>query len=357
MIANLDKIRNQWLMENDDQNRILEILNRPLIAVAYFVVAMAVIPLNDSIIKLMSDRFSIFQILAIRAAIALFFLMLFPIVWSSLTKLSLKTWLKILARGMCLVGAMLFFFLPLATLGLAEVTAIFFTAPLIISVLSVPLLGEQLGPFRIAAVIFGMIGTLIIVKPGSSDFQLAYLMPIASAVSYSAFQLITRYLRNEVAVPAMVAAQNMIYLAVGALGVLCLYLFAPIVPDGEIWGFLLRGWQTPNWSEFGLLCIAAFIVLNLSIASTNAYTSVEATYVAPFEYVAMPMAVLWGIVFWGDWPDLSSWIGIVLILLSGIAMIYREYTRQKTIASSVSMRAAIATGIAPLDDEVGKGDG
>ncbi len=337
-------------MTNNDQNSFIDIMAKPSVAIGFFIFAMAIIPLNDSLIKLMSGRLSIFEIMAIRAAIALFIVMLVPITWSSIAKISFTTWLKLLGRGFCLVGAMLFFFLPLATLSLADTTAIFFTAPLIISLMSVPLLGEKLGVYRIFAVVCGLIGVLIIVKPGSSNFELAFLLPVASAISYSAFQLITRYIRNEAEVAAMVAAQNLIYLVTGLLGVLFILTFNPQIPEGQIWQFLLRPWQTPTWTEIGYLIVTAFIVLNLSVASTNVYSNVEATYVAPFEYIALPMAVMWGIIMWNDWPDLTSWIGIGLILSSGIFMIYRENYRQKTLVSSIPMRASVTNATAPIDD-------
>ena len=341
-------------MQETDQNSFLTLMARPTIAVGFFIFAMAVIPLNDSLIKLMSDRLSIFEIMAIRAAIALTIVLLVPFTWRSIAKLNLITWLKLLGRGFCLVGAMLFFFLPLATLSLADTTAIFFTAPLIISLMSVPLLGEKLGVYRIMAVVVGLIGVLIIVKPGSNKFELAYLLPLASAISYSAFQLITRYIRNEAEVAAMVAAQNLIYLLTGLVGVTFIFVFNPQIPDGQIWQFLLRPWEEPTWTELGLLTVTAVIVLNLSVASTNVYSNVEATYVAPFEYIALPMAVMWGIIMWNDWPDLASWIGIGMILASGIFMIYRENYRQKTVVSAIPMRASVTNATAPIDENLGR---
>ena len=338
------------LMSINETNSAQNVMQRPAIAVGYFIFAMALIPLNDSLIKWMSSSLSIFQIMAVRAAIALSLALLLPVTWKSLAKMTFKTWLKILGRGFCLVGAMLFFFLPLATLSLADTTAIFFTAPLLISIMSVPLLGEKLGIYRIIAVICGLIGVLIIVKPGSSSFQLAYLLPVASAISYAAFQIITRYIRNEAEVAAMVAAQNMIYLLTGILGVTLIFALQPEIPDGDIWQFLLRPWQAPSLQEYGFFIVTAVIVLNLSVASTNVYSNVEATYVAPFEYIALPMAVLWGIVMWDDWPALSSWAGIALILSGGIFMIYRENKRDKTLVSSIPMRASVTNATAPIDD-------
>ncbi|MEM9332963.1 MAG: DMT family transporter [Pseudomonadota bacterium] len=327
----------------------MEFIARPTVAIVFFVFAMALIPLNDSLIKLMSGTMSVFQILGLRAVISLSLVLLVPLAFTSVLQLKPATVLKLTIRGFCLVGAMLFFFLPLATLSLAEVTAIFFTAPLLISVLSVPVLGEKLGVFRISAVIIGMVGVLIIVRPGSEGFQISYLMPIASAASYAAFQIITRYIRNEAPVIAMVAVQNFIYLVTGMIGMLAIFLLSPEVPDNPIGGFLLRGWTNPSLTELIYLALAGVIVLNLAFASTNVYSNVEASLVAPFEYVALPMAVLWGIIIWGDWPALNAWIGMTMILGAGIFMIYRENLRNREIVSSVPMRSA-ATNTVNVDE-------
>ncbi|MEM7068778.1 MAG: DMT family transporter [Pseudomonadota bacterium] len=325
----------------------MEVVSRPTVAIALFVFAMALIPLNDSLIKLMSDKMSIFQILGLRAGISLAILALIPATIPAVIKLAPKTWLKLFVRSICLVGAMLFFFLPLASLSLAEVSAIFYTAPLLISVLSVPILGERLGIYRISAIFVGLAGVIFIVKPGSDGFQLSYLMPIASALSYAAFQIITRYIRNEAPVIAMVAVQNIVYFSAGIIGVALIFLLKPQIPDDPISGFLMRGWTTPGTIEIIYLGVAGVFVLNLAFCSTNVYSNVEATLVAPFEYIALPMAVFWGIMIWGDWPDLNAWVGISMIIGSGIFLIYRENRKNREVASSAPMRSA-ATNTARL---------
>jgi len=324
-------------------------ITRPGVAIVLFMFGMALIPLNDSLIKLMSGRFSVFEILAVRSAFALLIIMAIPVTLKTLSQLSLRSWIVLGGRGVCLVLAMLLFFLPLATLGLAEVTSIFFTAPLLISVFSVPLLGEKLGIYRIIAVLAGLAGVLLIVQPGGERFQLAYLMPVGSAVAYAAFQLITRYLRNEAELLAMVAVQQIVYLLTGVAGVILIFAFQPEIPPGEVWGFLLREWTRPELQDLVYLAIASVVVLNLAFVSTNVYRNVEATLVAPFEYTALPMAVLWGILIWGDWPLPTAWAGMGLILAGGIFMIYRENRNDTDIASSLPMRSAV-TNKASQDD-------
>jgi len=328
------------------------LFSRPAIAVSYFIFAMMLIPLNDAFIKVMSSSLSIFEIMGLRSLFSSAMVLLLPGAIVSLIKIDFKTIITLCIRSLCLVMAMLFFFLPLATLSLAETTAIFFTAPLLISLLSVPLLGEKLGVYRMFAVVTGMIGVLIIVQPGTDRFQLAYIMPIMSAVSYASFQLITRYIRGRAEVVAMVSVQNLTYFFVGFIGVGFIYIFEPNVPDGEIWSFLLRQWETPDLEQFILLFVGACILLNLAFASSNVYSNVEATFVAPFEYIALPMAVLWGIVIWGDWPNITTWIGIICILSGGIIMVYRENRQSKAVSSSVPMRASAANASADIDPSI-----
>lgn len=326
----------------------MEFIARPRIALAFFMFAMAMIPLNDAFIKLMSDHLSIFQILSMRAFFTVALLACMPGAVKELIALSGLTFLKLALRGICLVGAMLFFFLPLSVLSLAEVTAIFFTAPLLISLLSVPILGEKLGIYRITAVLIGLAGVLVIVRPGGDGFKAAYLMPILSAFSYASFQIITRYMRNEAPIISMVFVQNIIYLLAGLVGLfITLQLPTPETSDGVI-GFLMRGWVTPYAYEYLFFAVGGVIVLTLSFASTNVYSNVEATYVAPFEYVALPTAVLWGIIIWSDWPDATTWLGTFLILSGGLFMVYRENKLNKTIASQAPMRAS-ATSAAEVD--------
>jgi drug/metabolite transporter (DMT)-like permease len=90
------------------------------------------------------------------------------------------------------------------------------------------------------------------------------------------------------------------------------------------------------------IIICAFSVLMLSITSSHAYRTVEASLLAPFEYVAIPFSIFWGIVIFGDWPSSLSWIGMSLILFGGIYAIYREKVREVEIISKVPMPASAA---------------
>jgi drug/metabolite transporter (DMT)-like permease len=100
------------------------------------------------------------------------------------------------------------------------------------------------------------------------------------------------------------------------------------------------------------IIICAISVLMLSITSSHAYRTVEASLLAPFEYVAIPFSIFWGIAIFGDWPSNLSWIGMSFILFGGIYAIYRERVREVEIISKVPMPASAAMYQKPnFDDE------
>ena len=119
----------------------------------------------DALIKLMSEDVPLGQIVAIRAVITLGLLGIFSHSLRSMFVLPARVFWLFFARGMCLVLAMVLFFVSLGSLPLASVIAIFFVSPLIITFLSVPLLGEKIGLHRLTAVIAGMLGVLFIIQP------------------------------------------------------------------------------------------------------------------------------------------------------------------------------------------------
>ncbi len=332
----------------------MDFITRPVIALILFVITISLAPLNDALVKLMSDRFSVFEILGVRAACSCAILAVIPATWHSLSHLQFRTFLILCFRGFCLVGAMLFFFLPLSVLSLAEVTAIFYTSPLMISLFSVPVLGERLGIYRSMAIVAGLVGAIIIIQPGGQNFQLAYIMPLFSALSYASYQLVTRYMKNQANLMAMVTVQNIVYLFAGFAGVAVIAMVNPSAPAAGVLGFLMRPWNTPAFWDFFLLAVTGVLVLSLSFGSTNAYRNVEATIAAPFEYTALPMAILWGIIIWGEWPAPSAWAGITLILSAGLFMIYRENVRNRTVVSSTPLRSGATTMLSAEEAEAAR---
>jgi drug/metabolite transporter (DMT)-like permease len=327
-------------------------ISTPFFALGLLTIAMGIIPLNDALIKLMSKDVPLGEIVAIRAVFTLSLLGIFSHSLRSMLALPARVFWLFFARGMCLVLAMVLFFVSLGSLPLASVIAIFFVSPLIITVLSVPLLGEKIGWHRLTAVISGMLGVLFIIQPGGLEFQIETLLVLGAALSYAVFQIWTRRLKTVGNLAGMVAVQHVCYLAVGLIFT-AINFISPIDYSGNpTVDFLLRSPTVMSYTHIFYVVICSFSVLLLSFASSNAYRSVEASLIAPFEYVAIPLGVVWGILIWNEWPDKMALIGIVMILAGGLYTLYRENIKSVDVITSTPMRAtaAIAKSEDCMDD-------
>jgi S-adenosylmethionine uptake transporter len=313
---------------------------RPMVALGLLALGMAIIPLNDAFIKLMSDRLPLAEIAFIRGVFALALIILFGRGVSALRALPASVFWQFFGRGMCLVLAMALYFVPLGTLPLPTVISIFFVSPLLITLLSVPLLGEKIGIHRVLSVCLGLCGVLLIIRPGTADFRIESVIVFGAALSYALFQIWTRRLKGAGSLSAMVTVQQICYIT-AALPVLAINAVWPREPSANVsLDFLLRAPEMPTGQDMMFLGFCTLAVLFLSVASSNAYRSVEASIIAPFEYTAIPFAVIWGILIWNEWPDALSWGGMAMILAGGFYTIYRERARDVEVMTGAPMPAS-----------------
>ena len=216
------------------------------------------------------------------------------------------------------------FFLGLAALPLAEGVAIFFISPMVITIFSVIFLKETVGPRRWLAIILGLIGVIIMLRPGTEAFQFSAILPLMAAFGYATLHMLTRYIGRTESAAAMSFYIQITFIFVSIL-------FGLILGDGRYSGgsdpsleFLFREWCWPNINDYYILvAIGAASALGGFFIS-QAYRVSEAAFVAPFEYIALPMAIVWGVLVFGEWPDIVSYLGIALIIGSGLYMIWRE---------------------------------
>ena len=281
--------------------------------------------INDVTVKLLSGDYALHQIILIRSIIGMAVLMavIVPIEggWAVLRT---KRPLMHMFRGVCLVFANMAFFLALAALPLADAVAIFFVSPLIITIFSIVFLGEKVGPRRWIAVGIGLVGVIFMVRPGSASFQLAALLPLVAAVSYAGLQTLTRKIGGTEKAGTLTFYIQVTFIFVGVL----MGLF---VSDGRFAGtgdpsldFLLREWVWPTLADWWILLILGVSSTFAGYFISQAYRLCEAGLAAPFEYVAMILAIIWGVIVFGEWPDAIAWLGISLIISGGLFMLWRE---------------------------------
>ena len=290
--------------------------------------AVSIFSTQDMAIKWLSGGYPLHQIVFIRAAVAIVvtLLVLVPLE-GGYRNLRSKRWRLHLLRGTAIVVGNMCFFTGLASLPFAETVAIFFTAPLIITVLAVPVLGEKLSWRRTSAVLVGLLGALIIIRPGGETFQYAAMLPLVAAFAYSCMQMMTRKLGMAEKASVMAFYIQLMFLLASST-------FWLIAGDGRFASgddpsvqFLLRAWVWPSGGDMAIMCAVGFFNAFGGYMISQGYRVSEAGLVAPFEYIAIPLSVFWSLFLFKEAPDFWAWVGIALVCGAGLYVAYREGRR------------------------------
>ena len=280
---------------------------------------------NDIAIKYFTDSMPLHEVVLFRAIIALIFTLAFflPLEGGWVALKTRRPLLHILG-GFCLVLANLCFFSALATIQLANASAIFFVAPLLITALSAIILKEQVGFRRWFALLVGMIGVLFIIKPGSINFEWALLLPLFAALAYSVKNIITRNMGlSERAVTMSFYLHLTFIISCACMGLLFGNGKFDVSEDPAL-QFIFRSWVIPTEDMILVIFLAGISSALGGYFISQAYRHSAASLVAPFEYSTLPLAVFWGYFLWSELPDFFSSIGIILIMGSGIFVALRE---------------------------------
>lgn len=304
-------------------------------AIACVLAGVGAISINDVLIKQLSGGYPLHQMVFIRSAIGIVFSLMLVQIEGGFAILRTRTPGLHLLRGGLVVISNLTYFAALAVIPLAEATALFFVAPLMITLLSIPLLGEKVGPLRLAAVSVGFCGVVLMMRPWASETdvpRLVLFLPVLAALTYALNQILTRRLGASTRASAMAVYIQGIFLIVsmGFFVVAGDGRYAVGVENGSLL-FLLRAWIWPEgtdrWLFLGLGLNSAII----GFALAQAYRLADAAVVAPFEYIGLPLAIFWGWVIWGEVPVPVVWIGSALILGSGLFVFVREKFKSRRL--------------------------
>jgi drug/metabolite transporter (DMT)-like permease len=283
---------------------------------------------NDMAIKFLSGDYALHQVILLRSLVALVVIVgvVMPLT-GGLRQLGTRRIGAHLLRGGFVFISNMAFFAALAAIPIAEATAIFFVSPMIIAIFSVIFLREFVGPWRWGAILLGLLGVIVIIRPGSDAFQLVALLPLLAATAYAALHIFTR--RMAVTESAATMALYIQLTMPSASAVIGLFIGNGRF-DGSVdpsMAFLTRAWIWPQPQDWVILVITGLGSGLGGYLISQAYRLCEAALVAPLEYVALPMAVFWGLVVFGEWPDSISWVGMFLIATAGLVMVWRETRR------------------------------
>ena len=274
-------------------------------AIFYNLLAWAILPFMDTIAKYLSSDLSFFQITWARYFFTVLFTLPFMffffrknLTWSTQPKLQIF-------RGLTLLSANILFFYSISIISMAKALTLAFVAPLITTALSPIFLGEKVGVRRWSAVIIGFVGSLIVIQPGFIEFNLASISALGTGFFYGIYLVITRKLHSS-------DSPLLTLLLTGVVGAVLASFFVPVV------------WINPTFNQWSLLALMGifaclghlFLILSLKYA--------DASKLAPFGYFEIVTNVILGYYFFGDFPHHWTWVGLAIIVCSGIYISLRE---------------------------------
>jgi len=274
-------------------------------AISYNLLAWAILPFMDTIAKYLSTELSFFQITWARYFFTVFFTLPFMffffrrnLTWTTQPKLQIF-------RGLTLFFANVLFFYSISVISMAKALTLAFVAPLITTALSSIFLGEKVGFRRWSAVIIGFVGSLIVIRPGFIEFNLATIAALGTGFFYGIYLVITRKLHSS-------DSPLLTLLLTGVVGAVIGSFIVPIV------------WVNPTFNQWSLLALMGifaclghlFLILSLRYA--------DASKLAPFGYFEIVTNVILGYYFFSDFPHYWTWFGLTIIICSGIYISFRE---------------------------------
>ena len=267
---------------------------------------------QDAITKHLISSLSVVQLMFVRYL----FFALFALFYAS-RKMRLRQafrshWPKLqILRGLLICGEMALFAFSLRYLGIAEMHTIFACFPLLITVLSVPLLGEQVGWRRWLAVSIGFVGTLIIIQPGSGVFSPYAMIALACAFMFAIYNIITRKVSREDSLET-----SLMYF--GLVGFAVTLLAAPFF------------WQSMSNTEILWLLLISIISIFSHLLLIRSLELAPAVILQPFNYFILVWAMIIGYSFYGEILETTTLVGASLVIGSGIYIARREYLVART---------------------------
>ena len=275
------------------------------LGIALMVLAVGLFTTMDALVKSLGGTYPTIEIVFFRGIFALVPLAMFILPKGSLAALRTTRPLAHALRAVVGLLSLSAFFYAYIYLPLADVIAISFAAPLFVTALSVPLLGERVGARRWAAVLVGFAGVLVMARPAGGVLHPAALVALGGTVGYALVMIFVRKMSRTETSTAIVFY----------------YSITSALIAGAILPFQ---WVAPTMPDLMALIAVGLVGGGAQIAMTNAFRLADVSIVAPFDYTGMIWAAILGYAVWGDVPGPNIWIGVAIVTASGLYILRRE---------------------------------
>ena len=292
--------------------------------IGFLLLAMLIGSTQAAAVKWIGGNYSVLEIVTFRSLVALPITVLFFRLEGSKGLPTTNQHITQYVRGFFLFLSYTTYMMGLAALPLASVESLRFSGPLMITILSVFMLAEKVEWQRWLALVIGFSGILLIIQPGSTQFNEGSLFVLTSVLFYALTVILTRKMNAADSSATMAYFSVWVYL-------ISAFVFSPLAAAvGEIpnahpsVAFLFHAWTMPTVLDFSIMAGLGLIWSLWAYFMTRAYSIAQASVIAPFEYVSLPISILWGFLFWHEIPTLLTIAGAALTLASGMFILYLD---------------------------------
>lgn len=307
------------------------------LGIYYLVSGMFVFVFQDIIIKLLSEKVNLFQILFIRSILTITLVLLFLKISKQTKLLSTSNPIIIAIRSLTFFVGFTLFYYAQSQMPVANALTLFYVSPFFITILSMFVLGEKIDLGHWVIIILGFSGVYFITNPNFQEFNYINLLPVLCAMFYGVFMVLTKkYSTTES------SFAQLFYLSLGSL--LASGILGLIVGDGNFFSnnsvsmnYMLREWNFTNTGDIVLIVISALCGCIGSFLLISAYRIGNPSRITPFEYSGLIPTIMLGYLIWDDIPTKNTWIGILIIIGCGLYLFYRQNSfSDKSLKKSIN---------------------
>ncbi len=278
------------------------------------VAAMAYLPGIDAFAKSLADELPTLQIAFARFAFQSVMMTAAILAFLPGATLRVRQPLLLVVPGLCIGAATLCFFAALVHLPIADALAIFFVEPFVLTFLAVLLLGERIGWRRIVAIFCGLAGAFLVIRPNFVAFGPPALYPLGTAFLFALYVVTSRRLLAELGPAVLMMVTG--YAGAAVLGIALLL--------GWSLGFEAATPVAPTPDQWLRIAGLGFVATSGHLMLVTALRHLSASVVAPFQYLEIVSGAILGYLLFDDFPDVLSWLGILIIVASGVFVYWRE---------------------------------
>ncbi len=303
------------------------------------IAAMTLFAMQDSLIKFIFEKASLYEIFFGRYLVAA--ILLFGFIKFKRQKVSLKTYYPVLtvARVMLHFLAFSAFFISLTYMPLATANALFFSCPFFVSIFAKFFLNEFIGIRRWSAILFGFIGVFIVLDPNFDDFEYKNLLPVLCAFCYAASMTITKYTSDK----DDVYTQLFYFYVIALLLCVVIYIF---MGNGQLNNskfdpttqFIFREWFSNFDYTWKFILFFGFVASIAFVCIFTAYIVASPSVVSLFEYSLIIMSMIPGYFLFNEIPSSRTFLGVICIIAAGVYIYFREKVRDQYVASETPIR-------------------